>query len=367
VLARPARRLTWFSAALLLAAASSRLLAQAQQPTAASYGEQLSVSEALLDVVVTDRDGNAIAGLKPEDFRVRLDGKEVAATSATFYSSRRFLGTAGEAQSQGIGATQEPDERYFILFFHDLRSSGEGGLVAPQLDAARQAAAWAGRSLLARDRVAVVGYDVKLIVYQDFTSDRSAIAAAIAAAGIGDEPKVWPSRQGSIPGASFSLRSHLPSGTALRDATGRFQDAVRALADAVAPLRARKELLLFSPGFAEPGETGPYRPDPRYYPPMVQALNRANVAVYALPVPRQLGPALLDSLTDLAAQSGGRIFTEFASYAAPLAAIEREASGYYLLALPAPAGDGERYRRVTVECRNPELRATSRRGLGGGA
>ncbi|HSS79441.1 MAG TPA: hypothetical protein VLV54_22160, partial [Thermoanaerobaculia bacterium] len=58
-------------------------LATAQQKApprpqdASVFGETIEVRVVNIEVVVTDKDGNRVAGLKPSDFRLKVDGKEV--------------------------------------------------------------------------------------------------------------------------------------------------------------------------------------------------------------------------------------------------------------------------------------------------
>src|SRR3954449_7059348 len=41
------------------------------------FGEEMDVRVVNVEAVVTDRQGNRVTGLKPADFRLRVDGKEV--------------------------------------------------------------------------------------------------------------------------------------------------------------------------------------------------------------------------------------------------------------------------------------------------
>lgn len=47
------------------------------QPPESVFGEQIEVRVVNVEVVVTDKQGNRVAGLAPGDFRLRVDGKEV--------------------------------------------------------------------------------------------------------------------------------------------------------------------------------------------------------------------------------------------------------------------------------------------------
>ena len=68
-------------------------LAAQEEPQAEFRGE-LQVTEVLLDVLVTDGSGNAILGLKPEDFIVEDEGEKVDRCSG---SRRHATGPADPA------------------------------------------------------------------------------------------------------------------------------------------------------------------------------------------------------------------------------------------------------------------------------
>src|SRR5687767_9373380 len=94
---------------------------EARPATPPTFGEEVDVNEVLLDVLVTDRDGNVIVGLGEEDFEVTENGRRVDLTEVTFYSNRPRLDAAG-AQVEAAAT-----ERYFVLFFHDQRPGNTDG------------------------------------------------------------------------------------------------------------------------------------------------------------------------------------------------------------------------------------------------
>jgi VWFA-related protein len=362
------RKLTLSLLSCLLAAVPG--LGQ-EPPSAAAIGDEISVSEVLLDARVTDREGHAVLGLAPADFRLEIRGREVPLTSASFYSSRRFLGGEEAAARQGIAELEPTEQRLFVWVFHDQRFETVPGLAltGELLDAGRSAASWIERELAPGDWVAVASFDAKLKLHADFTRDRAALKQAVVAATTGGEGNLdWPSRRTSS-GSAPSLAVGLPTREALRDATPRIYDALRLLGEAAAPIRGRKNLLLFSAGFGDRGAFGQYRPDTRFHAPMRDALARANISVYAVDTASRTARfAGTEALDQLAAETGGRVLRQFVSYATAMEQIERETNGYYLLAFAVPEWIGAgSYERLRLEVKSPELRVTVREGMRFGA
>lgn len=345
----------------LLAAAPLRLAAQ--ETPKARFGEKMEVSEVAIDALVTDPKGNIVLGLGKNDFKVEEDGKPMQLESVQFYSNRRFLESSEKARSLGIDPDAVPSNRYFILFFHDQHQLLPR-LAAQELDAGRWAQKWVQADLLPNDYVAVATYDYSLHLYQDFTNDKDDLARALDRAVTGKDPAPVPSPEG-VP----SLLTHLPTGKALRDATPRIYDALDVLAQAAGSVPGRKNLVLFSLGFGDVDRLGLYTPDPRYYPDMVHTLNDNNVAVYTIDwIPTvAFGPLrdriLYNSLSDLAADTGGRYYYNFVNFLTPLEQISEDTNGYYLLTYRSehPAGSSG-YQKVELSTTDPGLRVRSREG-----
>ncbi len=338
----------------------------AQEPQA-GFEEEIEVSEVQLDVLVTNSRGEVVIGLEPADFVVTEDGAPVELETAVFYSNRTFEAPTETARRLGVSDVV-PADRYFILFFHDERRS-EPALAARRLDAARWVKDWIRKDLAGRDHVAVVRYDAKLAVVQDFTADREAMLAAVdQAMKWKDTGGNWPSRQPPLE-AGPSLLRRLPEGLALRDRTTRIYDALGLVAEASAELTGRKNIVLLSVGFGPLNGFPATRPDPRYYATMTRTLNDSNVAVYPVDLlpnladPGAVGDALKGSLTNLATDTGGTYYGQFATFAEPLRQIAEDTSGYYLLSYRAPHPRGEAgYQAVEVRTHNREFRVRFRQG-----
>jgi VWFA-related protein len=353
--------------ALCLAPALVAQPAQSDQDQPQGQFEgRVDVNEVLLDVLVTDRQGNVIVGLDKSDFKVSEDGKPVELTGVTFYSNRRLVESSEALARRGVTADQVPEDRYFVLFFEDQKSTATDApeLLTSQLDAGRRAREWVRKGLLANDWVAVVSYDAKLKVHQDFTRDRAALQQAIGDAIKGkDTDGNWPSRIQE--GSGASLLASLPRGNDLRKETGTIYDAVRLLAEASGKVRGRKNLLLFTNGFAGKINTfGQYEPDQRYYPEMSRALNDNNVAVYPIDLtPVGTEHTLSNFMNALAIDTGGRYFYNFTNFITPLKQIADENSGYYLLSYRSEKPAGEKgFQEVRVQTTNPEFRIRARKG-----
>lgn len=345
--------------------------APAPQEPAGEFGEELEVSEVFVDVLALDRRGRVVPGLTAEDFVVREDGRPVEVTSATFYTTRyEDLDRAG-AQPDREGAeaapAQVPAARYFILFFHDQTGgvTDESALARNRLESARYARQWVRSGMQGSDWIAVARYDRSLTIHADFTQDQDRIEAAIEEAVVGKAPEAMrPSVRGrSVEAGGPSLFRALPNSFEMGRAAERPYDAIRLVAEASGHVIGRKNLLLFSLGFGEQGSA--FRsPDSRYYPPMEEALNANNVAVYPIDL---AGPSVdtpdTAFLSQLADDTGGELFKTFHSWAEPFRRISDQTTGYYLVTFRARHPEGQTgYQQIEVEAKPPGVQVRARQG-----
>lgn len=334
----------------------------------APFGAEILVSEVLLDVMVTDKKGNPILGLTPADFEVTEDDKRVEVTSAEFYSNRRFAGSEPEAVAANTPADSAGlAPHYFIFFFDDQRSHSVDVpvLLQRQIRAGRDAVEWLRAGLAPTDWVAVVGYDNRLKVFLDFSRDAAAIERAILAATTGRGAReAFPSRQTPALAGAPALAPGLPAGEALSEQTGTIYEALTLLAEATAPLVGRKNLLLFTMGFGRMNRFHQYEPDPRYFEPMSESLNDANVAVYTFDLTdtSAMHP-FANAMGHISDDTGGRYFPNVLHFKAPIAEVAKETSGYYLVSYRAGHLTGLRgFQEVKVRLANPEFKVTARKG-----
>jgi VWFA-related protein len=333
----------------------------AQNEPAQPFTGQTTVTEVLLDVLVTDERGNVVVGLEPDDFVIEENGEPVEITDAAFYSNRKLLDPGLDAN-----VDRQTQRRYFILFFQEQQRNNSlpgGILLKRQLEAARDAKQWLRKQTLLDDWIAVVSYDVRLKVHSDFTNDKAALAKAIESAVTGkDQGMQWPSRAPAT--GDISLLYYLPKGDALRDSSETIYHALATVARAAGETLGRKNLILFATGFGELTADGLYKPDVRYFEPMVRTLNDNNVAAYTIEMaPSNFDYQLASGLNQLAEETGGTYLYNFTRFTTPLRKITTENSGYYLISYRSNHPEGKSgFQRVSVAVRNPEFQVRARAG-----
>ena len=152
------------------------------------------------------------------------------------------------------------------------------------------------------------------------------------------------------------------------DRTGTVYEGLQVLADSLRGIRARKDLILFSPGIRELGEDVPrgvLLSTSRFYEPMIQALNAANVTVY--PVNLQKNPPDLpvihQTLERIAMETNGQYFRWNTNFVPAMQKVEKTTNGYYLITYTAHHPKGTKgYQKIQVSLRNPEFRIKARAG-----
>ncbi|HEY3571139.1 MAG TPA: VWA domain-containing protein [Thermoanaerobaculia bacterium] len=150
------RSLALFLSLFSLSAAGARA-----EDTPSSFGESIDVRVVNVEAVVTDRQGNRVTGLKPEDFRLRVDGREVP---VEYFSEVREGQSAAPAEGSqpetarpAAGVQQAlaegPVGTYYLVFIDDFFS----------IPAQRNAVLKGLKNDLGRlgpaDRMAIVTYD----------------------------------------------------------------------------------------------------------------------------------------------------------------------------------------------------------------
>lgn len=323
--------------------------------------EKVDVNLVLVDATVTDSRGNQILGLNKEDFIVKENGVVQEIASADYYTNRRLLDSPEAKAAFQVERVKE--ERYFILFFDKLLNPPPRLGFQSELMRARDAAInFVENRALPEDRFAVAGFDARLKVWADFTSDKAVIKKAL-----NEAVKFTPGLKNVPPYADdLSIMRNLNARKVMND-TGRIYDAIETLADALPPIQARKVMVLFSIGIGDlaAGNSDFLENEESFYRPMLRSLNKANVAVYSVNLLRNRTGFYPQeqTLSRLSSETGGEYFRNIVNFETPLKMIERQNNGYYMLTYYArkPVGKSG-YQKIDVDLRNSEFRIKAREG-----
>jgi VWFA-related protein len=338
----------------LLFVAAVTASAQQTEP----FKANVDVNLVLLDAVVTDARGNQILGLGKDDFVVKENGVPQNIESVDYFTTRKLINAPEKAAPFNVERVH--DERYLIIFFDKplgLR------MTDPTRIARYELGRYLDEHMHPEDRIAVVGHDVRLKVYCDFTNDRKTLQRALDDAVKYGRGMTSPS---DAPASGPSILRNISIDRMINQ-TGTQYEALDVLGDAVRPIRARKDLILFSAGIVAPDEeiNGDMIVNTsRYFEPAVHSLNRANVTIYAI--------NLLDANVDapeyvhqnlgrLANETNGDYYRFHTSFVAPLKQIEKRTVGYYMITYH-PQQPKRGYQPVEVSLKNPEFRVHARAG-----
>ncbi len=363
-----------------------------------------------IDVVVRDREGNIVRGLSQADFEIREDGRPQDVLAFTFQDiAGRAAGAAATvdllagaatnmvAPARPEAAALEPagplttaavaGRRLIVLLF-DI-SSMQPEDVQRAVDSARR---YVTDQMDDADMVAVATIASTLDVLTDFTSDRARVDAALSRLAYTD---------GLATDAPAASTAATDEAAAAADDTGSVEAseldmfnndvrlrALRTLAETLAPIEQKKAIVYFSAGMERSGQDNVVE-----LRAAVNAAVRAHVAVYPIDtrglqavvpggdarqgsgrgqgmfsgrgVAQQFSrlAASQDTLTSLAADTGGRAFTDTNDFSDAFTRVQRDLSAYYLLGYSSTntAKDG-RFRRVQVRVKRDGLRVEARAG-----
>jgi VWFA-related protein len=161
---------------LLLAPVPSR--AAGEPPADPSFKESIEVSVVNLDVYVTDKKGQPIAGLKKEDFQVLEDGNPVEISN--FFAESRGAEPAAPAASGGAVPAAVPERPVsqrlrLVVFVDDVNLSQ-----ANRMRILQNVGKFLHSELKPGDEVMLVRYDHKLDIRRQFTPDLKRVDADLA-------------------------------------------------------------------------------------------------------------------------------------------------------------------------------------------
>src|SRR5688572_15239572 len=94
-------------------------LALAETPAPPTPVLQVGVDVIRLDATVTDKSGRPVTDLRPEEFRLEIDGKPVPVENAAFFGEHSAAhGALPEAADDAAGA--RPADRSIVFLIDDL-------------------------------------------------------------------------------------------------------------------------------------------------------------------------------------------------------------------------------------------------------
>jgi VWFA-related protein len=383
-----------------------------------------AVDVVLVDAVVTDKQGRVVKGLTAEDFVVREDGEPQALTSfeavdlapAPLPQAPSRVPAEAARSSTNDGGEAESSRRVFLVVMDDAGLGLESAAVARK--AAKQFLSEATRP---GDLVTLVvpgagltwssrlpGGMAQLVSIVDSVTGLRAVSPELAgdweAARVAealdpltqermrvhlDSAGLLP-REPRLPGESeeqYQQRNRVLQEPFLqadarrqldrdRDRRRRLFQTLAVALDAVASVKGRKAVLLFSEGFIQEPDDPPFRN-------LVAALLRSNASIYYANVRRLTSGAAADSrqpgdrsastrvvdpqesggAEEVTEETGGFTLHNPGALETGLARVAEESTSYYLLGYSStnPKQDGK-YRHLQVEVRRAGLEVRARKG-----
>lgn len=216
--------------------------------------EHVEANLVLVDVLVRDREGRPVSGLKPDEFDLLID--RLPAPIASFESNcaaTTAAGAAAPSESEPSPAGVEP--RHIVLFF-DI-----GHLTRPGRDRSLDAAIkYLREGVTDADKVMLLAMKERPILLESFTSDRARLAARLEAVKADNEMIDLSvveeklnmldilRRDCQVPDGLCQPRLNvaLPYALAEEARARRTLDALKSLMPALAPIRGRKSVVFFS-------------------------------------------------------------------------------------------------------------------------
>jgi len=409
---RGSSRVRRWALGVLTVASLSLATTAAQQPQAPPVFRSATAIVSV-DVIVRDGSGNIVTGLTAHDFTVLEDGKPQQIETFTFQQisdtaapgaaptpalltdleskvredlQHSAATTAADATTGPMPASTFAGRRLMVLLF-DV-SSMQPEDVQRAVDSATQ---YVDKQMSPADLVSVITIGTTINVLTDFTSTKEDVHGALATLAYTDGTATPP------PAAATSEtdESNASSDTTATDETGfdTFNNDVRlralkTIAETLGPIEQKKAILYFSAGMQRSGDDNQVE-----LRAAINASVRGNVAIYAIDsrglqavapggdasrgsrggvglfsgdsVRQQFQQltASQDSLTTLAADTGGRAFTDSNDFGEAFSRAQRDLSAYYLIGYGSTntTKDG-RFRKIEVKVNRRGTKIEARSG-----
>lgn len=375
-------------------AAAQEKNALQQQPT-----PRLSVTTelVLVNVVVRDKKGNPITGLKKEDFTLLEDGKKQAISSFD-YENVDQLTTAGPAETTVTGTAEtgslltpkkeqslDARDRRLMLFFFDF-SAMQPEEIDRAVDAAKK---FVQTKMQPADLVAMVSLATNLNLDLDFTDDRAKIAAKLTEYNSSSGQGFENGATGSSEGAAESGGSFTADDTDYNTfSADRKLLALESVMQAIGKIPQKKSLIYFSNGITQSGvdnqsalraatasavkaNVSIYPVDTRgleSFPPGGQAQSASlhgQSAYSGASVLNDLNSnaASQETLYTLAEDTGGKAFMDSNDFSGVFSQVQKDSSVYYVLGFTSTnhLQDGH-FRRLKVQVNRTDVKIDARAG-----
>ena len=338
-------------------------VAGGQEPPAVPIiGETIDVRVVNVEVVATS-EGQLVKGLSASDFRLLVDGREVPIEFFTEVAE----GTAAASPTSPVPEA-EAVARSFLIFIDESFSVAKArDVVLQNLE----------RDLVLmgpKDRMAVLAFDgSRMQVLQAWTSDRSALAAALSGAR-GRETRgnqllaqhrsletdsnlaEWAGEDAGLePHEIAALLATLGARVSPEARTQLGKTAV-AMAGTLRGFEApegRKVMLLLSGGWS-------LNVAPQLYGPVVSAANQLGYTIYPVDVANPTGRTL-KALDQLAAQTGGKVANSVQQDV--FRTVVADSGSYYWLGFTPSWKADDRQHSIRVEPRRPGVKVRARTGF----
>jgi len=385
-------------AATLLAVSTSAQTPQPQQPAQPQYRVHVTSELVLVNVVVRDKKGNLVRGLKKEDFTVLEDGKRQ--TISTFdFENVDELKTAGAAEatvsgtapdgallrpSEKTAALDARDRRLMLLFF-DF-----SGMDPEQIDRSVDAAKkFVQTRMLPADLIALVSLATNMRVDLDFTDDKTKVLGALTSYTSGQGQGFDNGATGSAEGAAETSGAFTADDTDYNTFNAdRKLLALQAIMQSLGKISQKKAIIYFSNGISQNGED-----NQSALRAATASAVKANVSIYPVDI-RGLqafppggeaqnaslhgqsaynGAAVLndlnnnastqDTLSTLASDTGGKAFFDSNDFSGVFSQVQKDSSAYYVLGFTSTNAlkDG-RFRHLKVQLNRQDLKLDYRSG-----
>jgi VWFA-related protein len=330
-----------------------------------------------IDATVTDKNGNRVRGLKPENFQILEDNRPQKLTAADYFDVHEY-GTENFANPVSISIDDAGDveslraisasHRLIVLFFD--RSAMNPPEIVRSVEAAR---AFVKNQMTSADLVTIASFGTQLEVKSDFTNDRETLDQTLES--------LVPGKQKSSKDAKSKLDDSANAGNVTHSVEISL-DAAISLADMLAQIPGRKSVMHFTSGLLQRGPEN--LGNLAAVNAATDAANRSNASFYevdaralktvcgetpcgnAADVMRQYTQLAnsKNTLSTLAEDTNGAFFTDTNDFKPIFKRVQDESTGYYLLTYdPSNKKKDGSYRHVEIKLVNvPGGRITFRRG-----